>query len=156
MRTIKTRQSKRTLSKIRHAVTTTILVGAVAIVSACAQTRPAPAAGQDPLVISQGTNAALQKYLGLIYPNQRGAFAVSADGANSYTYYCPEISCTPTLFGSFAVRHCESLSGQPCYLFYVARDPRMAYSIATSSEIAGRHGIKRATPLSELPAFDRN
>ena len=82
------------LSKLRRTATTVAIAGTVAIVTACAQTRPAPAAGQDPMVISQSTNNALQKYLGLIYPNQRGAFAVSADGANSYTFYCPDIACT--------------------------------------------------------------
>lgn len=156
MSAIKTHQKTRALAKLRRAATTTIVASAVAIVSACAQTRPAPAAGQDPLVISQSTNAALQKYLGLIYPNQRGAFAVSADGVNSYTYYCPDIACTPSLFGTFAVRQCESLSGQPCYLFFVAQDPRMAYSVATDKGAAGRHGIKRAMPINELPVFNRD
>ena len=144
------------LSKLRRTATTVAIAGTVAIVTACAQTRPAPAAGQDPMVISQSTNNALQKYLGLIYPNQRGAFAVSADGANSYTFYCPEISCTPSLFGSIAVRQCESLSSQPCYLFYVAQEPRMAYSIASAKGVIGRHGIKRGTPTEELPVMRHN
>lgn len=156
MNRIKTDSKTRMLAKLRRAATTTIVAGAVAIVSACAQTRPAPAAGQDPLVISQATNAALQKYLGLIHSNQRGAFAVSADGANSYTFYCPDIACTPGLYGSLAVRKCESLSGQQCYLFYVSQDPRMAYSVSTAKGVPGRHGIKRAVPTTELPVFDHD
>lgn len=144
------------LTKLRRSATTVAIAGTVAVVTACSQTRPAPAAGQDPLVISQATNNALQKYLGLIYPNQRGAFAVSADGANSYTFYCPEISCTPSLFGSIAVRQCESLSGQPCYLFYVAQQPRMAYTVNAGKGIIGRHGIKRGTPTEELPVMRNN
>ncbi len=144
------------LTKLRRTATTVAIAGTVAAVTACAQTRPAPAAGQDPLVISQSTNNALQKYLGLIYPNQRGAFAVSADGANSYTFYCPDIACTPSLFGSIAVRQCESLAGQPCYLFYVAQDPRLAYSVASTKGVTGRHGLKRGTPTDELPAFRRH
>nr|WP_298688186.1 hypothetical protein [uncultured Dongia sp.] len=144
------------LSKLRRYGATSALAGMVVLIAACAQTRPAPAAGQEPFVISQSTNNALQKYLALIYPNQRGAFAVSADGTNSYTYYCPEIACTPSLFGGIAVSQCESLSGQPCYLFYVARDPRMAYSIAEAKGIIGRHGLKRAMPTEELPAFRNN
>ncbi|MDY0871943.1 hypothetical protein [Dongia rigui] len=149
------RTNTRLLTKLRRTATTTALALTVAAVTACAQTRPAPAAGQDPLVISQSTNTALQKYLGLIYPNQRGAFAVSMDGANSYTFYCPDIACTPSLFGSIAVRQCESLSGQPCYLFYVAQDPRMAYTIATTKGVIGRHGIKRGVPTNELPIMNR-
>jgi len=144
------------LTKLRRTATTVAIAGTVAVVTACAQTRPAPAAGTEPLVISQSTNNALQKYLGLIYPNQRGAFAVSADGANSYTFYCPEIACTPSLFGSIAVRQCEGLSGQPCYLFYVAQDPRMAYTVASAKGVIGRHGIKRGTPTEELPVMRHN
>lgn len=140
-------------TRLRRYGTTAALASVVALVSACAQTRPAPAAGQDPLVISQSTNAALQKYLGLIYPNQRGAFAVSSDGANSYTYYCPEIACTPSLFGGIAVSQCQSLSGQPCYLFYVAQQPRMAFTVAATKSKTGRHGIKRGRPTEELPIF---
>lgn len=146
----------RFLTKLRRTATTAVIAGTVAAVTACAPTRPAPAAGQSPLVISQSTNNALQKYLGLIYPNQRGAFAVSMDGANSYTFYCPEIACTPSLFGSIAVRQCESLSGQPCYLFFVAQDPRMAYTVASSKGVIGRHGIKRGTPTEELPIMRRH
>jgi hypothetical protein len=150
------RQKTRLLTKLHRTATTAAIAGTVAIVTACAQTRPAPAAGQDPLVISQSTNNALQKYLGLIYPNQRGAFAVSADGANSYTFYCPEIACTPSIFGSIAVRQCESLSGQACYLFFVAQDPRMAYTVASTKGVTGRHGIKRGTPTEELPIMRRH
>ncbi|WP_374305898.1 hypothetical protein, partial [Ferrovibrio sp.] len=53
-------------TKLRRHGTTALLAGAVALISACAQTRPAPAAGQDPLVISQSTDAALQQYLAKI------------------------------------------------------------------------------------------
>jgi len=147
-------KTTRLLTKLRRTATTVAIAGTVAIVTACAQTRPAPAAGQDPLVISQSTNDALQKYLRLIYPNLRGAFAVSADGANSYTFYCPDIACTPSLFGSIAVRQCESLSGQFCYLFYVAQDPRQAYTVAATKGVIGRHGIKRGIPTNELPIMN--
>lgn len=129
------------------------LGGLAVALAACVQTRPAPAAGNEPLVISQSTNAALHRYLALIYPNQRGAFAISADGANSYTYYCPEIACTPSLFGGIAVSQCRSLSGQECYLFYVARDPRMVYTVAANKGLIGRHGLRRAMPTEELPVF---
>jgi hypothetical protein len=128
-------------------------MGAVAamagLLGACAQTAHAPAEGADPLVVSQSTNAALQEYLGWIYPNKRGAFAVSADGANSFAYYCPDVAC-PTLYGGYAVSHCQSLSNQDCYLFYVARQPRVAYTVAAGKGIIGRHGSRRALTTEEL------
>ncbi len=141
------------LIKLRKSFPIIAIAGIALVITACAQNHAAPAAGQDPLVISQATNGALQTYLNLIYPNKRGAFAVSADGANSYTYYCPEISCTPSLFGNLAVRQCESLSGQPCYLFYTAQEPRLAYAVATTKGVTGRHALNRGVPTEELPVF---
>lgn len=141
------------VTKLRKSLTTIAITGLALVATSCAQNRAAPAAGQDPVVISQATDGALQKYLDLIYPNKRGAFAISADGANSYTYYCPEISCTPSLFGNLAVRQCESLSGQPCYLFYAAQEPRMAYTVATAKGVTGRHALSRGVPTEELPVF---
>lgn len=139
----------------RYSLTTIIAITASsAFLNACAQTGPAPLPGDDPLVISQATEDALQKYLSLIYPNKRGAFAVSADGANSYTFYCPEISCSPSLFGTPAVRQCESLSAQPCHLLYTAQSPRLAYTVSPSQGSAGRHGIKRGIPTEELPVVN--
>jgi hypothetical protein len=142
-------------TKLRRHGTTVLLAGAVALVSACAQTRPAPAAGQEPLVISQSTNAALQQYLAKIYPNLRGAFAVSPDGQNSFYVYCPDISCSPPLFGGIAQSQCHSLTGQECLLFFVARDPRYAYTVAPTKTPVGHHGYRRARPVNELPIFDR-
>ncbi len=142
-------------TKLRRHGTTVLLAGVVALISACAQTRPAPAAGQDPLVISQSTDAALQQYLAKIYPNLRGAFAVSPDGQNSFYLFCPDISCNPPLYGGLAKTQCYSLTGAECILLYVGRDPRYAYTVSPTKTSVGHHGYRRATPLNELPVFDR-
>ena len=144
-----------TLTRLRRFGTTAVLAGTVGIITACAQTAPAPAAGQEPLVISQSTNSALQQYLRHVLPNRGGAFAVSPDGLNSYYVYCPEITCSPNLFGGIAKKQCQSLSGQECMLFYVRNEPRRAYTVATEKTVAGRHGSRRAMPLSEMQFFGR-
>lgn len=127
---------------------------AALMVSACTTARmPAPVPGATPLEISQATNDALNKYLALIDPNRRGAFAVSLDGLNSYTYYCPEISCQSNLFGGIATSQCESLSGQECVLLYSSREPRVAYTVSTAKREIGRHGQRRGRPLDELNLF---
>lgn len=130
------------------------LAGTVAILSACAQT--APVAGVEPLVISQSTNASLQQYLARIYPNLRGAFAVSPDGANSYYVYCPDISCSPPLYGGIAKTQCYSASGQECVLLYVHDEPRRAFTVNPQKTPTGHHGYRRARPLDELPIFNRD
>ena len=144
------------LTKLRRHGTLAALAGVTMLASACVQTRPAPAAGQDPFVISQSTNASLRDYLGKIYPNLRGAFAVSADGANSYYVFCPDILCSPGNFSGIAQSQCRSLSGQDCYLFYVHNEPRMAFTVADQKTPPGRHGFRRGRPLDELPIYNRN
>lgn len=126
-----------------------------AALAACAAPQAATTPGAAPLEISQATEAALSQYLARLDPMRRGAFAVSADGRNSYGIYCPEIGCQINVFGSLAVSQCESLSSQECRLLYVALDPRIAYTVATAKGPAGRHGLKRARPLEELPMFNR-
>jgi hypothetical protein len=129
-------------------------VVAALMVSACSTARmPAPVPGATPLEISQATNDALGRYLALIDPNRRGAFAVSLDGLNSYTYYCPEISCQSNLFAGIATSQCESLSGQECVLLYSSREPRVAYTVSTTKREIGRHGLRRGRPLDELNMF---
>ncbi|TDQ82337.1 hypothetical protein A8950_2160 [Dongia mobilis] len=124
-----------------------------ATLAGCAAPQAATTPGAAPLVISQSTAEALQEYLGKLDPMRRGAFAVSVDGRNSYGVYCPEISCQINVFGGTALSQCRSLSGQECRLLYVAMEPRIAFTVATAKGPAGKHGLKRARPLDELPAF---
>lgn len=151
-----TRKPTTFLTKLRRHSTVAALAGVTMLASACVQTRPAPAAGQDPFVISQSTNASLREYLAKISPNLRGAFAVSADGANSYYVYCPDILCSPGNFSGIAQSQCHSLTGQECFLFYAHSEPRMAFTVAAEKTPTGRHGFRRGRPLSELPFNNRN
>jgi len=129
---------------------------AASILGACAAPQAATlAGGQSPMEISRATNTALLKYFDLIEHTRRGAFAVSLDGKNSYSYYCPEITCQSNFFTDVALTQCRSLSGQDCIVLYVARDPRLAYSVNTAEGLDGRHGLRRGKPLSEISAFDR-
>lgn len=142
------------LGKLRRAGMTGAIGGVVAILAACAQTRPAPAAGSDPLVLSQSTSRALQQYLAKV-DTYGGAFAVSPDGTSSYYIYCPDISCTPPLYSGIAKSQCSSLAGQECYVLYVRNEPRLAFTVADGKTAdGGRHGYRRATPLNELPVFN--
>jgi len=144
------------LSRLRRGGIAGAMASTVAILAACAQSTSVPAAGQEPLVISQSTNDSLQEYLAKIRPNMRGVFAVSPDGANSYYVYCPDISCNPPLYGGIAKTQCYSLSGQECMLLYVWDEPRRAYTVNSQQTPVGRHGHRRARPLDEMPIFNRN
>lgn len=140
------------LAKLRRHGATCVIGGLVIALAACAHIPEPPAPGQEPLVISQSTNAALQQYLAKV-GTYGGAFAVSLDGENSYYVYCPDVTCTPSLYGGIAQTQCYSLSGQECYLFYVRNQPRIAYTVAPQKSSGGHHGSRRAQPLDELPAF---
>jgi len=129
----------------------TMTIALAGILAACAGPRvPTPMQGAAPFEISQATYAALQEYVDQIYPVRRGVFAVSADGNNSFYFYCPDASCETNLFGHVAVSQCESLSGQECEMFYVGLEPRRAYTVSVNKGVAGRHGHRRARPLDEI------
>ncbi|MBL8710952.1 MAG: hypothetical protein JNL25_17285 [Rhodospirillaceae bacterium] len=129
----------------------TMTIALAGMLAACAASRvPTPTQGAAPLVISQATYAALNEYIDAIYPYRRGVFAVSADGNNSFYFYCPDASCETNLFGTHAVAQCESLSGQDCLMLYVGLEPRSAYTVASAKGVAGHHGKRRARPLDEI------
>ncbi|WP_374652089.1 hypothetical protein [Dongia sp.] len=148
-------RKKSILTRLRRFGTTTMVAGSVGFISACAQVTPAPAAGQEPLVITQRTNLALQQYLQKVASNRGGAFAVSPDGVNSYYVFCPDVVCSPGLYGGIAKTQCYSASGQECILFFVRNQPRRAYTVSPDTTV-GHHGYRRAVPLDELPINNRD
>jgi hypothetical protein len=113
------------------------------------QTSPAPAAGQEPLVISQSTNAALQKYLAhLSEPARR---LCRQHGWSQFLYhYCPEIACTHV-----AVRwhRRRNANAERPALPLPWHSSRAGLTVAATKSPTGRHGIKRGTPTEELPVF---
>lgn len=133
-----------------RALTAAVMAGTMLV--ACAAPRPAaaPTPGAAPFEISQATNAALLKYFDLIGQQQRGAFAVSADGNNSYAYYCPDLVCYSNLFTGVATSQCESGTGQECIVLFLAREPRAAFSVAGDKGIPGKHAVRRAKTLDEV------
>jgi hypothetical protein len=133
----------------RRALTAAVMAGI--LMGACTTPRAAaPTPGATPFEISQSTNAALQEYFGLIGQHQRGAFAVSADGKNSYAYYCPDLVCYSNLFTGVATSQCESMTGQECIVLFLAREPRAAFTVAADKGIAGNHAVRRAKTLDEV------
>lgn len=127
---------------------------AAALLGGCAATTAAPTPGAAPFEISQTTNNNLQTYLKEIGLHNGGAFAVSVDGNNSFMNYCPERVCVSNLFGGIASSRCESISGQECFLLFVGREPRRAFSVAADKGVTGQHGRREEMPHDLAPIFD--
>lgn len=127
---------------------------AAVMLGGCAATAAAPTVGAAPFEISQTTNDALQRYLQEIGPHNPGAFAVSADGQNSFMNYCPERVCASNLFGGIASARCESMSGQECLLLFVGREPRHAFSVSADKGVTGKHGKRQEMIHDMIPALN--
>lgn len=104
-----------------------------------------PASGA-PISISNATSGALTKYLALVRATRPGAFAVSADGRNSFFTWCEETVCRTSNYSIPALAGCRGLAGQDCVILYVRNQPRFAFSRTVDSE-PGRHGDQRQEPL---------
>jgi hypothetical protein len=127
---------------------------AAAMLGGCAATAATPTPGETPFEISQSTNNALQLYLTEIGLHNGGAFAVSVDGNSSFMNYCPERVCISNLFGGVASSRCESISGQECFLLFVGREPRRAFSVAADKGVTGQHGKREELPHDLAPVFN--
>jgi hypothetical protein len=111
-------------------------------VAACAASdeRAADPATGAPLSISNATSGELTKYLRLVKSTRPGAFAISADGRDSFFTWCDDITCATTNYSIPALAGCRSLtSGQDCVVLYVRNQPRFAFS-RTVDAVTGRHG----------------
>lgn len=108
--------------------------------SACAANtdRQAPATGA-PQSIGETSSGALIAYLAHVKSTRPGAFAVSADGADSFYTWCDGIGCTTQNYSLPALNGCRSLSGKECFVLYVRNQPRFAFSRRVDGR-AGRHG----------------
>ena len=108
---------------------------------------PAAIAGDienTPIEVSTGTQSSLSDYLHKVKSTRPGAFAVSEDGADSYFYWCDDIQCFETSYGTTAKRGCEGISGKSCVVLYVRDQPRVHHTLATQPSTGGRHGSKEA------------
>lgn len=82
------------------------------------------------LELKEATYENYQAYLKQIGATKHGAFAVSADGAYSWFYYCTETNCITTGIGQAALQKCQSLSGQECRIMANDRTLRMEFTVA--------------------------
>ena len=127
------------------------LAPAVLGLAACATPYAAPRSA-TPVAVTPETQGEIAKYLRIVKSTRPGAFAVSADGRNSYFTYCEEIACAASNYSQPALRGCQSFSGAPCVILYVRNEPRAAIGRTETASTGGRHGSEE---LRELD-FDFN
>ena len=149
------RKNQRGLSRqgnsiVIHTRTIATFFAALAL-TACAAPYAAPPSG-NPIAITPETSGEIAKYLRIVKSTRPGAFAVSADGRNSYFTYCEEIACAVSNYSQPALRGCQSFSGAPCVILYVRNEPRVAIGRTETASTGGRHGSEE---LRELD-FDFN
>ena len=133
-----------------HTRTIAVTLLAALALGACAPSAPPPSG--TPVAITPETNAEISKYLRVVKSTRPGAFAVSADGRNSFFTYCEEISCAAPSYTQPALRGCQSFSGAPCVILYVRNEPRMAIGRTETAAADGRHGSEEQRELD----FDFN
>ena len=127
------------------------LAPAVLGLAACATPYAAPRSA-TPIAVTPETQGEIAKYLRIVKSTRPGAFAVSADGRNSYFTYCEEIACAASNYSQPALRGCQSFSGAPCVILYVRNEPRMAIGRTETAAADGRHGSEEQRELD----FDFN
>jgi hypothetical protein len=112
---------------------------ALALAACAANTdRQAPATGA-PQSIGESASGALIAYLARVKSTRPGAFAVSADGADSFYAWCDDIACVTQNYSMPALNGCRSISGKECFVLYVRNQPRFAFSRRVDGP-TGRHG----------------
>ena len=115
--------------------------------------RPPPS--RTPVAITPETNAEIAKYLRIVKSTRPGAFAVSADGRDSFFTYCEEISCAAPSYTQPALRGCQSYSGAPCTILFTRNEPRLAFTRTEATGTGGRHGSEEQREL-DFDFNDRN
>ncbi len=118
-----------------------LLAGLAFGLAACApgeERASAPATGA-PLSISNATSGELTEYLARVKATRPGAFAVSADGKDSFYTWCDDTSCVAPNYSMPALNGCRALSGKDCVVLYVRNQPRFAFS-RTVDSTPGKHG----------------
>lgn len=119
----------------------------VLALSACAANTDRQQAATDaPQSIGETTSGELVAYLSRVKSTRPGAFAVSADGADSFYAWCDDITCMTTNYSIPALNGCRGVSGKECFVLYVRNQPRFAFSRRVDGR-TGRHGSQEQPPL---------
>jgi hypothetical protein len=147
----KTRNSIVTHTRTIAATLLAVLAPVVLGLSACAAPNAAPPS-RTPIAITPETNAEITKYLRIVKSTRPGAFAVSADGRDSFFTYCEDISCAAPSYTQPALRGCQSYSGAPCIILFSRKEPRVAFTRTENAGTGGRHGSEEQRELD----FDFN
>lgn len=111
----------------------------LALAGCAANTDRQQAATDAPQSIGETTSGELIAYLAKVKSTRPGAFAISADGADSYYAWCDDIACTTSNYSIPALNGCRSISGKDCFVLYVRNQPRFAFSRRVDGR-TGRHG----------------
>lgn len=123
-----------------------LLVSGLAACSTADADRQAPTTGA-PQSIGETASGQLIQYLARVKSTRPGAFAVSADGADSFYAWCDDITCMTSNYSMPALNGCRSLAGKECFVLYVRNQPRFAFSRRVDGQ-TGRHGSQ------EQPAIE--
>lgn len=103
----------------------------------------APSDAGPPIAISPATQGELASYLQKVKATRPGAFAVSADGLDSFYTWCDDIACVTYNYSIPALRGCRSFSGKQCVVLYVRNGPRRAFTRADTAASGGQHGSQQ-------------
>ena len=133
-------------SIVTNTRTIAALLVAASALAACATPYAAPRS-TTPVSVTPETQGEIAKYLRIVKSTRPGAFAVSADGRNSYFTYCEEIACAASNYSQPALRGCQSFSGAPCVILYVRNEPRLAVGRTETADSGGRHGSEEQREL---------
>lgn len=102
-----------------------------------------------PIAISPQTEGALSAYLRKVKVTRPGAFAVSADGRNSFYTWCNDIACATLNYVSPALWGCRSLTDTDCFILYVRHEQRLVFTLTENAGPGGQHGSWEAAPRIE-------
>lgn len=105
----------------------------------------------DSIEISDRVWGHYQEYLRTIGSAKPGAFAVSRDGYSSYYVYCRDVRCMsgPT-YSNDALRRCEDMANQECFVFAIRQDIKVAYTLAPkSAPVVSQSPVPAAVVTSE-------
>jgi hypothetical protein len=111
----------------RRAITPAFLICSIGL-AACAPIKPKMPPSGQPIALSPATQGELAAYLQRVKVTRPRAFAISADGRNSFYTWCKDIACATLNYVSPALWGCRSLAGMDCFILYVRHEQRLLFT----------------------------